>query len=178
MTPLLSEARWYKPSWIASDVERLALIEECDDDLPRRASKPVPELPDWDAIHFTIQDLLKALVHRVRLCCPEVHTISGRTSGPAFPLYSYVSFDLGPTDVIDAVVAGIDFRAETDGGFRIEGSICGEESGRVDYEEIARVPHGTTEAALAEASRLARELISRHDVIVDVLRRRPPIPTY
>lgn len=177
MTALRSEMSSYKAIGIASGLERLALVGE-DDDAYQLSSHQSSKDPDWDAVHFTIQDLLKTLIHRVRASCPEVRTVSGRTGGPAFPLFSYVSFDLGPNETIDAVVVGIDVRANPRGGYRLEGSIGGEESGRIDYEVESVVLDATTEAVLAEASRLARQLIGKHKSIAQVILSRPPLPSY
>ena len=177
MTALRSEWRSYKAVGSFFGVERLAFVAP-DNAMDQFWSRPGMEEPNWDVIHGTIQDLLKSSVSFIRTRLPEIRVCSGRTAGSGFPLYSYIGFDLGPVEEIDAVVMGIEVRPAPSGAYLLKASLGGEESGRIDYEAPSVTVNRTTEEILVEASRLARELVDQRELIVERIQGRPPLPSY
>lgn len=98
----------------------------------------VGENPDWDRIHEDVQRALERLGEKVSTPAPKSLSRYGRTTAPAFALFSYRVFYRADLDEDDPILVGVTIQ-EQGPSFHIAGDVSVEESGTIYYEEACEV---------------------------------------
>lgn len=112
---------------------------------------------DWDRIHADVQKSLDGLWAKVSAAVPGSLSRPGRSTVPAFALFSYRVFYRADLDEDDPVIVGVTIRDEGS-SYRVTGDVSGEETGRIDFEQEFDVPKDSfdfTDRVALLADRLA-----------------------
>jgi hypothetical protein len=142
--------------------------------LERLAVERSPEIGNqvWTEVHEEVQRILGRLDELVRTRVTHLHTMSGRTQGRGFDLFTYLKFSRTDASELDPVVVGLTF-SHADGEERrwvvIDADVSGEQTGDgIEVPAQRRVP-ASREDLLRAASEMALRLSCGEQRIAEAL---------
>ncbi|MDR3619084.1 MAG: hypothetical protein P4L85_07005 [Paludisphaera borealis] len=123
--------------------------------------------PDWERIHADVQEALEGLRVRVSAAAPGSLSRPGRTSAPAFALFSYRVFYRADVDEDDPILVGVTIQ-DQGSSYRVAGDVSGEESGRIYFEEACEIAKDAPDLARSVRD-FAERLATREAVVIEAL---------
>lgn len=136
------------------------------------------EQVNWYQVHQLVQRIFSEMAARIKDEWPMIRSRPGKSSARSFFLYTFMIFDLGDEEELDPVIVGLTFEPAPSGDhILVTGDICGEETGRIDFEldrSSVRNSHGDIlPIALEMATKLGEQIDLTAKSVLD--RHPPPI---
>ena len=127
---------------------------------------------DWNRIHGDVQNAFERLWAKVSAVSPGALSRPGRTTAPAFVLFSYRVFYRADLDEDDPILVGVTIQ-DQGSSYRVASDVSGEESGTVYYEEAREISKDSPDLG-KDVRDLADRLASREAVVLEALSQPTP----